>query len=933
MTNTTATKSGLKFSRHYTTGSYYYEDIVWKKFTAKITEPDGRVVFEMKDLEAPDFWSQLAVDIAASKYFRKAGLPIGCSPNGMETSVKQLVERVAGAIQAQGARQGYFGSNADELIFGDELRYILIHQIAAFNSPVWFNVGLFEEYGITGNATGNWAVDLATGIASRVPDAYSRPQASACFIQTVDDNIEDIGQGICREMLVFRGGSGSGINYSNIRGENEPLSGGGKSSGVMSFLEVYDKSAGAIKSGGTTRRAARLALLNADHPDIEAFIEWKVKEEKKVAALVAAGYSSDFNGEAYKTVSGQNANNSVRATDEFMKAVVEDKEWNTIWRTNGKVAKTYRAKDLMRKIATAAWQCADPGMLFHTTINNWNPTPKSASIDAANPCVEYHFIPNSACNLLSINLVRMIDGKHFKVPAFRHVIDICITAMDLLVDMASYPTKEIAENSHKFRPLGIGFANIGALLMRWGLPYDSEEGRQVAGAITALLTGRAYRQSVEIAKVKGPFKEFAKNKDDFMLVMEKHGYALEKLSKQTNHDIVSSALVDWTMVCSYGGKYGIRNAQASNIAPTGTIGLLMDCDTTGIEPDYSLVKYKKLAGGGSFKIVNQSVNAALDNLQYSETVRNRIIEHIKATDTIEGSEIKPEHLAVFDCASRCGPKSTRSIRPRAHVEMLAAVQPFLSGASSKTVNCPAETTVEEIEQLYIDAWKMGIKALAIYRDGSKLCAILSTKKEEPVATSVTTTTTVNVSNAKEIKKVDVPKRRRLHTRRQGTTQEARIGGNKIFLRTGEYQDGKIGELFIDMHKEGATTRSLLNAFSIAVSLGLQYGVPLDEFVEAFIGMKFEPKGVVRHDDKIKVASSIMDYVFRNLGIHYLNRSELSNVKVEDKKVEQAVAAELGVSGLAEAKTDGNTCETCGNLTMKAGACNVCTTCGTTTGCG
>jgi len=977
-TTTARAKVGVTVSRYFTKANEDpYAGVNWTRREAKITERSGRVVFQMDNVEAPDFWSQAAVDIAASKYFRKAGVP----GVGHESSIKQLVHRVAHTLAREGIAQGLFDEESAQ-IFEDELKYLLVHQYAAFNSPVWFNCGLKECYGITGSPSGNWAV--TAGVAKETPDSYSRPALSACFIQTVQDNLMDIAEAVKREMRVFKGGGGSGMNYSNLRAEGEALTGGGQSSGMMSFLEIFDKAAGATKSGGTTRRAARMVVVNADHPDIESFIDWKVREEKKVAAMVKAGYSSDFQGDAYRTVSGQNANNSVRVTDEFMRAVETGGKWSTVWRTTGKVAKTYEAKALFRQIATAAHFVADPGMQFDTTTNRWNPTPNTGRINASNPCAEFTYLDNTACNLASLNLVRFMStderGVHFDVTGFQQAVDVLIAGMDLIVDYASYPTREIATNSHMLRPLGIGYANLGAMLMRLGLPYDGPDGRSICAAVTALMTGRAYRRSAEIAGAVGPFAAYAFNCDPMLQVIDMHSRALDGFKHTSAQasacvrdifgEIREAAADDWNTALALGNEHGFRNAQASLLAPTGTIGLLMDCDTTGIEPDFALVKSKKLAGGGDMKIVNKSIATTLVTLGYNQGAIDRIMKHLETAETIEGSEVKPEHLDVFDCAVKCGATGVRCIRPMAHVEMMAAAQPFLSGAISKTVNCPEETTVEEIEALYMAAWRLGLKAIAVFRDRSKLCAILSSSSKE----STSSPPPPPAAGAAQVV-VQMPKRQRLTKRRYGFTQEVTVGGHKLYLRTGEYKDGALGEIFIDMHKEGALMRSLLNSFAIAVSLALQHGVPLEEFVDAFVHTKFEPKGIVNGDPDVRIASSILDYIFKTLGIAYLGRTDLAhhtNVTGLDSDSNGngngdpgngtsahasnsgngngvAALAAIGISsdsaretlatllaakpGARITQSAGEACGTCGNITVRAGSCSVCPSCGTTTGCG
>ncbi len=962
-----------------------------EKRRSVITNPDGSVVFSMDAVEVPAGWSQLATDILVSKYFRKAEVP----GTNHETSAAQVVKRIAHAIRLSGEGQGgYFATADDAQAFEDELTYMLIHQLGAFNSPVWFNCGLKEAYGITGKPVGCWIWDQTAGAVRESSDSYTRPQVSACFIQSIKDDLMDIAEGIQREMRLFKFGSGTGTNFSQIRSEGEKLTSGGTSSGLMSFLDVFDKAAGAIKSGGTTRRAAKMVCLDMDHPDVVKFIEWKAREEDKVRALVKAGYSSDFNGEAYRTVSGQNSNNSIRATDAFMQAVVDDKDWSTTWRTNGKVAKTYRARDLMRKIGNAAWQCADPGMQYDTTCNRWHTVPNSGRINATNPCSEFVFLDDTACNLASLNLTKFLQDGQFNVEAYRHACRTFILAQEILVDYASYPTKQIAERSHDFRPLGLGYANLGSMLLMQGKPYDSAQARGTGAALTAIMTGAAYEMSAEIAATKGPFPGFAHNREPMLGVMGMHRDAAYRIDgEHTEPALLDAARAAWDRAVAAGIRHGYRNAQSTVLAPTGTIGLLMDCDTTGIEPDFALVKFKKLAGGGSFKIVNNSVPPALQNLGYTASQIEDIVGYLRgnwtletspginrrtllakgltadeitkaerslpsafelrhaftrhvvgdeclkrlgfgdkladpsfellealgfskdeveaASDytgghmTIEGApHLRPEHLPVFDCANRCGKKGVRAIAPLGHVRMMGATQPFLSGAISKTVNMPNEATVEEIENVYIEAWKQGLKAIALYRDGSKASQVLHTSSKEnaektdakvtakaavaPAPTpAVTTAVAVTTQTASQAAQANQPKlsRRRLPKKRKGFTQEARVGGQKIYMRTGEHEDGTLGEIFIDMHKEGAALRSLMNCFAISVSLGLQHGVPLDEFVNAFTFTRFEPQGRVLDHPNIKFATSVVDYVFRVLGMEYLGRTDFVHVKPADDELE------------------------------------------------
>jgi ribonucleoside-diphosphate reductase alpha chain len=1011
------TTRGISIERRYTTpGISPLDEVRYEHRKSVISNPDGSVVFKMDDAEIPVSWSQLATDIVVSKYFRKTEVPQPSGGLGPETSVKQVVRRIALATRQAGERfGGYFATQQDAQAFQDELEFMLVNQYGAFNSPTWFNCGLTEAYGIKGKPVGNWFWNPDAGSAAQSPlgtplgvveeakDAYSHPQISACFIQSISDDLMDIAAGIQREMRLFKFGSGTGTNFSSIRAEGELLSSGGTSSGLMSFLEIFDKAAGATKSGGTTRRAAKMVCLDMDHPDVEKFIEWKATEEDKVRALIKAGYSSDFNGEAYRTVSGQNSNNSVRATDDFMKAVLEDGPWQTRWRTNGAVARTHRARDIMNKVSKAAWRCADPGMQFDSTIQKWHTVPNTNRINASNPCSEFMFLDDTSCNLASINLLKFLSpathgkAQTFDVAAFRHACRIFLTAQEIIVDYASYPTQSIAQNSHDYRPLGLGYANLGSMLMVQGVAYDSPQGFTTCGAVTAIMTGTAYETSAEIAASKGPFPGFAHNREPMLRVMNQHRDAAYDLSSDADVDpsLLQAARESWDRAIQAGERWGYRNAQATVLAPTGTIGLLMDCDTTGIEPDFALVKFKKLAGGGYFKIVNQSVQPALERLGYgrneidailtylrgtlslSATLHNQEPPHVnrssllakgltseeiakaeaalpgvfelrhafspyvigeallarlglteraklpgfdlldamgfskaqvgEATEvicgrlTVEGApHLKAEHLSVFDCANRCGKKGTRYIAPLGHVRMMAAAQPFVSGAISKTVNLPKETTVADVEKTYIEAWKLGIKAIALYRDGSKESQVLSSgsddKKAEtkteakaevaPAAAAPVPAAKPAPQPAAEVSDSKPPRlaRRRLPKKRRGFTQEARVGGQKVYLRTGEYADGELGEIFIDMHKEGAALRSMMNCFAISVSLGLQFGVPLEEFVNAFTFTRFEPQGPVDHPN-IKFSTSVVDFVFRLLGFEYMNRTDFVHVKPADHELE------------------------------------------------
>jgi ribonucleoside-diphosphate reductase alpha chain len=1048
--------AAVRMERYFTqAGRDPMEAVEYVRSTSKIKDTDGRTVFAMKDVEVPAAWSQLAVDILVSKYFRKAGVPV----TGHETSVRQVIRRVAHTLRAAGEEMGYFDAASAET-FEAELSYLLIHQMGAFNSPVWFNLGLWHEYRIEGSG-GNFAWDAEAMRVVETKEAYSRPQCSACFIQSVDDDLMSIFQLVKNEARLFKYGSGTGTNFSKIRGCQEKLSGGGSSSGLMSFLEVFDKGAGATKSGGTTRRAAKMVCLDMDHPEIMDFITWKSREERKVAALISAGYSSDFNGDAYRTVGGQNSNNSVRVTDEFMQAVEKGGKWQTRARTTGEVIDTFDARDMWKKVAEAAWACADPGVQYDTTINDWHTCLNTDRIHASNPCSEYMFLNDTACNLASLNLVKFLkaDGT-FDIEAYRRACRVFIVGQEILVGLSSYPTETIAKNSQDYRPLGLGYANLGTLLMLKGIPYDSDEGRAWAGALTAIMCGHAYAVSAEEAGVMGPFAGYEKNRDPMLRVIRKHRAAAYRIdASKCPAELVSAARQDWDRALELGEKHGFRNAQVTVLAPTGTIGLLMDCDTTGVEPDFALVKFKKLAGGGYFKIVNQSVPMALQNLGYKEGQIADILKYllgtmdlvgtphvsrellkskglhdeeiakiekalpgtfelssaftrfalgdetlkrlgiaaadyekptfnflrwagiteaqlaeaneaICGTMTVEGApHLKAEHLAVFDCANKCGSKGRRFIAPMGHVRMMAATQPFLSGAISKTVNLPNETTVAEIEDIYTQGWKLGLKAIALYRDGCKLSQPLSTKsdakKEEAPAPAAEVKAAAAAAPA-GAQLTFAPVRRKLPAKRGGFTQEASVAGHKVYIRTGEYHDGTLGEVFIDMHKEGAAYRSMMNCFAISVSLGLQYGVPLKEFVDKFTFTRFEPSGPVNGHPNVKLATSIVDYIFRVLGMEYLGRTDFVQVKPVDLTAEKGSAEAVypkepsrliasgtpvegiepqmeislaslepksAVSGhLAEMMGDAPPCDSCGHTTVRNGACYKCLNCGNSMGC-
>ena len=1034
-----ASKSGLKITRKYTTPGNPYNNIDWEKRSSKIANPDGSVVFEMNDVEIPSSWSQVATDIMVSKYFRKAGVPqVDADGNelkdengdrilGPETSSRQVFDRLAETWRHWGEKTGYFASSDDAQAFEDELKYMLATQMAAPNSPQWFNTGLNYKYDLTGPKQGFWYVDPKTGNLTPGEDSYSRPQPHACFIQSIDDDLVNEG-GIMdlwvKEARLFKFGSGTGTNFSNLRGAGEQLSGGGVSSGVMSFLKIGDRAAGAIKSGGTTRRAAKMVILDLDHPDIEDFIEWKAIEEDKARALIAAGYPSDFNGEAYATVSGQNSNNSVKVPTDFLKAIEEDGDWDLIARTDGSVMKTVKARDLWNKIADAAWRCADPGVQYDTTINEWHTSPMGGRIRASNPCSEYLFLDNTACNLASLNLVKFYDDETqiFDVVSYKHALRIWTIVLEISVEMAQFPSKEIAQGSYDYRTLGLGYANLGSLLMRKGIAYDSNLGRAIAGALTAMLTGEAYKASAEMAGIVGPFPKYKENSENMLRVMNNH----RKASYDSNdyeglsHDLIAidqelcpeylleAAQASWDDAVELGTKNGYRNAQATVLAPTGTIGLLMDCDTTGVEPDFALMKFKKLAGGGYMKIANQSIGPALDALGYEPNEVNEIINYVIGSMSLNGSPyinkeslmdkglseedvakiesalpgafeiqhafnvfvlgeetlkglgideetytsfdfnlletlgfsrsevtqanlyicgtqkiegapyLKEEHLDVFDCANKCGKDGERFIHYMGHVRMMAAAQPFISGAISKTVNMPNEATIEDIEDCYFEAAKIGVKAIAIYRDGSKASQPLSASSDEGDSDDSDSEVTKIIeeeamllqgnfapgtSPTKAYAGVNRP-RFLLPERRQGWTQEARVAGHKVYLRTGEYPDGTLGEVFIDIAKEGATLKGVLGCFAIAVSKGLQYGVPLEEFVDTFTFQTFEPRGMVEGHENIKMSNSIVDYVFRALGLEYLNRTDIVQVPPRETASEKTEAVEpVQESEPAQKKTE------------------------------
>jgi len=821
-----------------------FDTVEWELRTAAIKGENGEVLFEQEDCEIPAAWSQLATNVVVSKYFYGE---VGTSER--ETSVRQLIHRVSRTIADWGLEDGYFATADDGENFYRELTWLCLHQHAAFNSPVWFNVGLYHQYGVEG-AMCNWHWDRETQSVAQPENPYEYPQASACFIQSVRDDMEDIMELARSEAMLFKFGSGTGTDLSTLRSHRERLSGGGKPSGPLSFMRVYDQIAAVVKSGGKTRRAAKMQSIKVWHPDVMEFIECKRKEEEKARLLLAKGYDYE---EAYSSVLFQNANLSVRVTDDFMEAVVADRPWTTHWVTDpSKEGPTYPAREMLRKMAESAWACGDPGLQYDTTVNRWHTCPSSGRINASNPCSEYMFLDDSACNLASMNLMRFRrDDGSFDAERFEAACRIVLVAQEILVDHASYPTRRIAATSHRFRPLGLGYSNLGSLIMTAGLPYDSEAARGLCGAITAIMHGAAYRTSAELAAAVGPFEAFPENREPMLHVMEMHWEKVEEIESPPEY-LQAAARKVWDEVLAAGRRHGFRNAQATVLAPTGTISFMMDCDTTGIEPDIALVKYKQLAGGGMLKIVNQTVPLALKTLGYSDAEVESIVAYIDKENTIEGAaDLKTEHLPVFDCAFQA-PKRTRSIPWRAHVRMMAAAQPFLSGAISKTVNMPKESTVEDIVGAFMEGWRLGLKALAIYRDGSKGVQVLSTKS----------------GPEKTEKPVSAPRRERLPDTRQSITHKFSVAGHEGYITVGLYPDGRPGELFITMAKEGSTVGGMMDCFGTAVSMSLQYGVPLDVYVNKFSHTRFEPMGHTKNPE-IRIAKSIVDYIFRWLGLTFL----------------------------------------------------------------
>ncbi|HOE74581.1 MAG TPA: vitamin B12-dependent ribonucleotide reductase [bacterium] len=1041
------------------------DNIEYEKRDTTITGTDGTVIFELKGAEVPKQWSRVASDVAVSKYFRKAGVPQPGKGNklGGETSIKQVVRRITGCWRYWGEKYNYFENKKSAQAYEDEMKYILINQLGAPNSPQWFNTGLAWAYNITGPAQGHVYVDPETNKIEKSKDAYTRPQPHACFIQSVSDDLVNEGgimDLITREARVFKYGSGSGTNFSSLRGEGEPLSGGGKSSGLMSWLKILDRSAGAIKSGGTTRRAAKMACLDIDHPDVEQFINWKKEEEKKVAALIAAGYDSDFNGEAYQTVSGQNANNSIRVTADFMEALKKNENWHLRWRTNkSHISKTVAARDLWMQIADAAWHSADPGLQYDTTINEWHTASASGRINASNPCSEYMFLDDTACNLASVNLVKFYNAKTgvFDIETFKHVVRLWTITLEISILMAQFVSNAIARNSYDFRTLGLGYANLGTLLMMMGLPYDSEQGRAIAASISAIMTAEAYTTSAEMAKHLGPFARFKENREGMLRVIRNHRRAAYSAPQKEYEDLtikplsldaqitpgylLKAARSSWDEALSLGEQYGYRNAQVTLIAPTGTIGLVMDCDTTGIEPDFALVKFKKLAGGGYWKIINHSVPGALKQLGYSAEEIKEILDYavgtatlknaphinhesliqkglssadiekiekqlpmvfelgfafnyntlgeetmkrlnlspneyqapgfnmLRALDftqeqideanefvcgtmTLEGApHLKERDLAVFDCANRCGSKGTRLIATMGHIKMMAAVQPFLSGAISKTINLPNEATVEDIADAYLQGWLLGLKANALYRDGSKLSQPLSTKSDKEEGEEKETTPPQYT-----------PQRIRPPRERQSITRKVAIGGHKIYLTVGLYPDGKPAEIFFNMAQEGSFASGMADAFAKVASIGLQYGVPIQTIIKQLEYMRFDPNGFTGDPD-IPFATSVADFTAQWLKKTFVDKDGGVTAKIslplagngteskdsaatgeereKEKDKESAsnqttiFASEMNAADQAASSALGSLgvpCPDCGAIMTPNGRCHKCPNCGATTGC-
>jgi ribonucleoside-diphosphate reductase alpha chain len=924
-------RTGLAFPRYFTArleaGRTPYDEVKWELRTASIGNDRGAMIFEQKDIEVPADWSQTATNIVASKYFHgRMGTP------ERERSVAQLVHRVVDTIAEWGIDGRYFRSLEDAANFRNELAHLMLTQKACFNSPVWFNVGVKEE-----NRGYGWYFDEASDTIKKLDKTVHRPQCSACFINSVQDSLESILDLAKTEGMLFKWGSGTGTNLSTLREENALLWGGGRASGPLSFMKGFDAFAGVIKSGGKTRRAAKMVILNAEHPDVEQFIWCKAKEEKKAHTLIDAGYDPSLDGEAYSSIFFQNANNSVRATDEFMQAVVDDKDWWTKSLVNGENIKKYRARDLMRSLSEATWQCGDPGMQFDTTINRWHTSKNTDRINASNPCSEYMFLDDSACNLASLNLMRFVNGGLFDVEALRHAVDTVTLAQEIIVDSASYPTEKIARNSHDYRPLGLGFANLGSLLMSMGVPYDSEAGRAWAGAISAVMCGQSYLTSARIAEAVGPCPGYAVNEEPFLNVIKMHW---DQVNSSIDSKLVPPALFEnafqaWQQAYQLGEKAGYRNAQTTVIAPTGTIGFMMDCDTTGVEPDLALVKYKKLVGGGVIKIVNNTVPSALIRLGYKPEQVEEIVRHIDSTGSIEGApHLKAEHLPVFDCSFKA-PNGTRFIHHMGHVRMMAAVQPFISGAISKTINMPEESTVEDVMGAYIESWKLGLKAVAIYRDGSKRVQPMSSGsgKGEKKASGASLATPSPAPARIEERIVYRPQRRKLPDERQAITHKFSIAGHEGYLTVGLFEDGTPGELFITMAKEGSTISGLMDSFATTVSYALQYGVPLKFFVDKFSHVRFEPSGYTGNP-QITYAKSIMDYIFRWLALKFLGPNSVENEAGNSGRLRptEPEAQQQLQFPPAEGMADAPSCSECGGLMTRNGSCYKCENCGGTSGC-
>jgi ribonucleoside-diphosphate reductase alpha chain len=911
-------RTGLEFERYFTDGrTSPFDAVEWERRVALIGNEKGKTIFRQEDVEVPKTWSQTATNIVASKYFH--GKP---NTPEREGSVRQLISRVVNTIVRWGEQGGYYANPASRDAFRDELTHLLVEQKMAFNSPVWFNVGV-----------------------------QPKPQCSACFINSVEDNMESIMNLAKTEGMLFKWGSGTGTNFSTLRGSRETLSGGGIASGPVSFMKGFDAFAGVIKSGGKTRRAAKMVILNVDHPDIAEFIDCKMKEEHKAQVLIEQGYDPSIDGEAYSSVYFQNANHSIRVTDEFMQAVEDDRDWWTRNVNDGNPVEKYSARELLHRMADSAWHCGDPGMQYDTTVNRWHTCKNTARINASNPCSEYMFLDDTACNLASLNLMKYLNSNgSFDVDAFRHAVDITITAQEILVDNASYPTPRIAENSHKFRPLGLGYANLGALLMSMALPYDSDGGRDMAGAVTALMCGEAYAQSARVAERLGPFAGYAANREPMLDVIRMHRDSLRPLKPENvQPSLLGAAQTAWDTALALGEKYGYKNSQVTVLAPTGTIGFMMDCDTTGVEPDLALVKYKKLVGGGVIKIVNNTVPRALMSLGYSPEETSQIVSYIDRNGKIEGAPgFKPEHLPIFDCS--LATEGGRSIAWRGHLKMMAAAQPFLSGAISKTINMPEESTVEDIMQAYIESWKLGVKAVAIYRDNSKGSQPLSAagdKKDSAQTAQIAAKAAESASLVPEQRELfQRALRRKLPSERSSITHKFSIGGHEGYITVGMYETGEPGEIFIKMAKEGSTLSGFMDGFALSVSIGLQYGVPLKALVDKFINTRFEPAGYTGHP-AIPYAKSVLDYIGRWLGGRFISPDYLTHNG--DTALPAATVAATPTAPpplLASTHDDPQsaqasprpmfdgapTCSECGMLMTPNGACYKCENCGGTSGC-